>query len=72
MSNANILTIKNLEKIYETDSEKLTVLKGLNLNVEEGAKIAVVGESGSGKSTLLNIIAGIEAYRLYDELTCTY
>ena len=60
MSSSNILTIKNLEKIYETDSEKLTVLKGMNLNVEEGAKIAVVGESGSGKSTLLNIIAGID------------
>ena len=61
MSSANILTINNLEKIYETDSEKLTVLKGLNLTVEEGAKIAVVGESGSGKSTLLNIIAGIDS-----------
>ena len=57
---SNILTIKNLEKVYVTDSEKLTVLKDLNLNVEEGAKIAVVGESGSGKSTLLNIIAGID------------
>ena len=53
---SNILTIKNLEKVYVTDSEKLTVLKDLNLSVEEGSKIAVVGESGSGKSTLLNII----------------
>ena len=61
MSSANILTIKDLEKIYETDSEKLTVLKGLNLTVEEGSKIAIVGESGSGKSTLLNIIAGIDS-----------
>ncbi len=60
MSNANILTIKNLDKIYETDSEKLTVLSGLSLNVEEGSKTAIVGESGSGKSTLLNIIAGID------------
>ena len=58
---SNILTIKNLEKVYETDSEKLTVLKNLNLNVEEGSKIAIVGESGSGKSTLLNIIAGIDS-----------
>lgn len=56
-----ILTIKNLEKVYVTDSEKLQVLKGLNLTVEEGTKIAVVGESGSGKSTLLNIIAGIDS-----------
>ena len=61
MSSADILTIKNLEKVYETDSEKLTVLKNLNLTVEQGSKIAVVGESGSGKSTLLNIIAGIDS-----------
>ena len=58
---SNILTIKNLEKVYVTDSEKLTVLKDLNLSVEEGSKIAVVGESGSGKSTLLNIIGGIDS-----------
>ena len=58
---SNILTIKNLKKVYETDSEKLTVLKDLNLTVEEGSKIAIVGESGSGKSTLLNIIAGIDS-----------
>ena len=58
---SNILTIKNLDKIYKTDSEELTVLKGLNLNVEEGSKVVVVGESGSGKSTLLNIIGGIDS-----------
>ena len=61
MSNAkNIIEIKDLEKTYVSDSEKLTVLKDLNLCVEQGSKLVIVGESGSGKSTLLNIIGGID------------
>lgn len=56
----NIIEIKNLEKTYITDSEKLTILKDLNLTVEQGKKIVIVGESGSGKSTLLNVIGGID------------
>ena len=57
---SSIVSIKNLEKTYVSDSETLTVLHDLNLEVEEGCKIAIVGESGSGKSTLLNIISGID------------
>ena len=57
---SSIVSIKNLEKTYVSDSETLTVLQDLNLEVEEGSKIAIVGESGSGKSTLLNIISGID------------
>ena len=57
---SRILEIKDLEKTYVSDSESLTILKDLNLTVEEGSKIVIVGESGSGKSTLLNIIGGID------------
>ena len=57
---SNILQIKDLEKTYISDSEHLTILKDLNLTVEEGSKVVIVGESGSGKSTLLNIIGGID------------
>lgn len=57
---SNIIEIKNLEKTYVSDSESLTVLKDLNLTVQEGSRIVIVGESGSGKSTLLNIIGGID------------
>ncbi len=57
---SNILQIKDLEKTYISDSERLTILKDLNLTVEEGSKVVIVGESGSGKSTLLNIIGGID------------
>lgn len=57
-----ILEISNLEKKYISDSETLTVLKDLNLCVENGSKIVIVGESGCGKSTLLNIIGGIDTF----------
>lgn len=56
----SVVSIKNVEKTYVTESEKLTVLKNCNLEVEQGKKIVIIGESGSGKSTLLNIIGGID------------
>ncbi len=57
---SNILEIKNLEKTYVSDSERLTILKDVNLTVKEGSRIVIVGESGSGKSTFLNILGGID------------
>ncbi|MBP5568704.1 MAG: ABC transporter ATP-binding protein [Treponema sp.] len=59
MSNS-IIQIKGLEKTYITDSERLTILKDLDLDIQEGTKVVIAGESGSGKSTLLNIIGGID------------
>lgn len=56
-----ILSIKNLCKDYVTQSERLCVLKGLNLSVQKGERICVVGQSGNGKSTLLNILGGIDS-----------
>ena len=55
-----IVSVKSLEKTYKTDSESLTILKDLNLEIERGTKITIVGESGSGKSTFLNIIGGLD------------
>ncbi len=57
---SNIVEVKNLEKTFETQSEKLTILKDLDLCVKEGSKCVIVGKSGSGKSTLLNIIGGLD------------
>lgn len=56
----SIVKITGLEKTYSTDSETLTILKNLDLNVEAGSKTVIVGESGSGKSTFLNIIGGLD------------
>ena len=57
---SEIVRVTNLEKTYRTDSETLTILKNLNLSIEEGTKAVIVGESGSGKSTFLNIIGGLD------------
>lgn len=51
-----MIKIENLHKSYKTGSSSLHVLKGLNLNIEEGELVSIMGSSGSGKSTLLNIL----------------
>ncbi|WP_162652508.1 sn-glycerol-3-phosphate ABC transporter ATP-binding protein UgpC [Lentilitoribacter sp. Alg239-R112] len=50
------LKIKNLSKSYG----KVDVLKGIDLEIEDGGFLVLVGPSGCGKSTLLNTIAGLE------------
>lgn len=55
-----IVTISGLEKTYTTASEKLTILKDLELSVQACTKVVITGESGCGKSTFLNILAGID------------
>lgn len=51
-----MLVIQDLHKSYDTGKSKLHVLKGINLNIDEGEFVSIMGSSGSGKSTLLNII----------------
>ena len=54
-----MIEIRRVTKQYQTQSGKVTVLRNVNLSVQEGEMVAIMGRSGSGKSTLLNIIAGI-------------
>lgn len=56
----NILSIKNIKKIYETRDENITAIEDISLDIKPGEIIGIVGTSGCGKSTLLNIIAGLD------------
>ena len=55
-----LVDVRNVRKVYKRDSQELTVLDGLSLQIREGEFVALMGPSGSGKTTLLNLIAGID------------
>ncbi len=49
----NIITIKNLQKIYKTKDVETKVLRGVDLEVKQGEFLGIMGKSGAGKSTLM-------------------
>jgi putative ABC transport system ATP-binding protein len=55
-----VLSVRNLTKTYRSAGEQIAVLRGVNLDVAAGERVALTGESGSGKSTLLHLIAGLD------------
>lgn len=56
----NIITTKNLCKEFVSESQKIPVLKNINLSVEKGEFISIMGPSGCGKSTLLYLLGGLD------------
>jgi lipoprotein-releasing system ATP-binding protein len=56
------LEVASLVKSYTAPAGRLEVLRGVDLQVEQGEMIAVVGASGVGKSTLLHVLGGLDAF----------
>lgn len=61
-----MIRLQNIHKSYDMGSNKLHVLKGIDLNVGQGEMVSIMGSSGSGKSTLLNIIGLLDNHDLGD------
>ena len=56
----SILKFENVSKGFGQGTNRVEVLKNINLEVSEGEFVAILGFSGTGKSTLMNLVAGLE------------
>jgi len=60
MDKKNVISVKNLNKIYSKKSNKpIHAINNLNLDVQEGEIFGLLGPNGAGKTTFINILAGI-------------
>ena len=54
------VSLRKVAKHYRRGKETIEVLSGLDLEIEDGAFLAIMGPSGSGKTTVLNLIGGLD------------
>jgi putative ABC transport system ATP-binding protein len=59
-NNGGLVQISDVHKYFTRGSERIDVLKGVNLQIPQGDFLALMGPSGSGKTTLLNLIGGLD------------
>ena len=58
--NDPVIKISNLHKRYLQGSNAIHILRGIDVDIERGERVAITGLSGSGKSTLLHLLGGLD------------
>ena len=70
-----MIKTENLTKTYGSGESRAEVLRGIDLQIDDGDFTVILGASGSGKSTLLNCLSGLEradgGHILYDAVDIT-
>ena len=57
----SLVRVHDVHKHFTRGSERIDVLKGVNVDIPKGDFLALMGPSGSGKTTLLNLMGGLDA-----------
>jgi putative ABC transport system ATP-binding protein len=59
-SKKDIISFKNVRKVYQTGPVTYEALKGITFSIKEGEFVAIMGSSGSGKSTIMHIMGALD------------